>query len=198
MRQSLSTQTDGSFLPLDVNTSTLIHRAQDDVNEYVRVIGFNRGKRVRNVCFIFNDTEAVYTSVQPTGNAQILLPDIPLYNAANGIEIYAALKQPISAWNIPDSLDNLIILDNGKVAGLVISNITASSGAQPLLIHVQDSRRSHTDIDPTKGAEAILEIFSTNGSVAVEIINPGHSLVNGHIQSSLHSGVYFYGDIFIE
>jgi hypothetical protein len=61
----------------------------------------------------------------------------------------------------------------------VVTNVSADTDAQPLLIHVQDSRRSSTDIDPDKGSEAIIEIYQTNGSVAVEILKSGFNLLNG-------------------
>ena len=198
MRHPLSTYTDGSFLPLDTVSSTLVHRADANTSTtYVRIIGYNRGKRVRKVSFIFNDEEAIYASVQPTGNAQILVPDIPLYNNGN-IDVYSSLKQSVSAWNIPDNIDDIVLLDNGQVVGIVVTNVSADTDAQPLLIHVQDSRRSSTDIDPDKGSEAIIEIYQTNGSVAVEILKSGFNLLNGSTQTDLRSGVYFYGDIFVE
>lgn len=198
MRHPLSTYTDGSFLPLDTALSTLVHRQDANTSTtYVRIMGYNRGKRVRNVSFIFNDEEAIYASVQATGNAQILVPDIPLYNNTS-IDVYCSLKQSVSAWNIPDNINDIILLENGQVVGIVVANISANTDAQPLLIHVQDSRRSTTDIDPDKGSEAIIEIYQTNGSVAVEILKSGFNLLSDNIQTDLRSGIYFYGDIFVE
>lgn len=197
MRYSLSTHTDGSYLPLDINTSTLAHR--EDANSgtrYIRIIGFNRGKRSRNISFNFNDVEALYATVQPTGNPQILVPDIPMYNNGTGIDIYASLRQSALAWTFPQNIEETIVLDQGRVIGLALSNFTADSSAQPLLIHVTDSRRSNSDIDTSKGSDSIIEIYQTNGSIAVEVIEPGYNFESGSLRVSLKSAVYFYGDIF--
>jgi len=168
----------------------------DSGTRYIRIIGFNRGKTSRNISFTFNDVEAIYATVQPTGNSQILVPDIPIYNNGNGIDIYASLRQSVLAWNIPQNIEDLIVLDQGIVTGIVISNITANLSAQPLLIHVTDSRRSDTDVDPSKGSEAILEIHQTNGSVSVQVIESGYNLESGNLRVSLNSGIHIYGDIF--
>jgi len=197
MRYSLSTHTDGAFLSIDTNTSTLIHR--EDINSgtrYIRIIGFNRGKRTRSISFSFNDVEALYSTVQPTGNPQILVPDVPIYNTGTGIDIYTSLKQVALAWTFPQNLEEMIVLDQGEVVGLSLSNITADPSAQPLLIHVTDSRRSNTDVDPSKGSDAILEIYQTNGSIAVEIIEAGYNFESVSLRVSLNSGIYIYGDIF--
>lgn len=199
MRYSLSTHTDGSYLPLDINTSTLVHR--EDANtgtRYIRVVGFNRGKRARNISFSFNDVEALYATVQPTGNSQILVPDIPIYNNGTGIDIYASLRQSALAWTLPQNIENTIVLNNGEVIGLDLSNFAADASAQPLLVHVTDSRRSNTDVDPSKGSDAIIEIYQTNGSIAVEIIEPGYKFESGSLRVSLKSAVYIYGDIFVD
>lgn len=199
MRYSLSTHTDGSFLPIDTSTSTLVHR--EDANSgtrYIRIIGFNRGKLSRNISFIFNDVEALYATVQPTGTPQILVPDIPIYNNGNGIDIYTSLRQSALSWTLPQNLEETIVLDQGKVVGLVLSNVLSDSSAQPLLMHVTDSRRSNTDVDPSKGSDAILEIYQENGSIAIEVIEPGYNLETGNLRVSLNSAVYIYGDIFIE
>lgn len=198
MRYFLSTYTDGSYLPLDVSTSTLVHRenANSGTTRYIRVNGFNRGKRARNIAFSFNDVEALYSTVQPTGNHQILVPDIPLYNNGSGIDMYASLRQSALAWTLPQNIEDTIVLNNGEVIGLDLSNFAADSSAQPLLVHVEDSRRSNTDVDPSKGSDAIIEIYQTNGSIAVEIIEPGYKFESGSLRVSFKSGVYIYGDIF--
>lgn len=199
MRYSLSTYTDGSFIELDTSVSTLVHREDAEVGtRYVRIVGFNRGKRSRSISFTFNDTEAVYATVQPNGTPQILVPDIPIYNNGNGIDIYTSLRQSALAWNIPENINDLIVLDQGKVVGIVLSNLSASSSAQPILLHVTDSRRSDTDMDPSKGSESIIELYQNNGSVALEIINSGHNLADGNLLVRLKSGVYIYGDIFAD
>lgn len=197
MRYSLSTYTDGSFLPLDHDTSTLVHR--EDANSgtrYIRINGFNRGKRARNISFSFNDVEALYATVQPTGTPQILVPDIPVYNTGTGIDIYASLRQSVQAWTLPQNIQENIALDQGKVVGIIVSGFVADPSAQPLLIHVTDSRRSNTDIDPSKGSDAIIEIYQKNGSIAVEIIDPGYNFETEYLRVSLSSSVYIYGDIF--
>lgn len=199
MRYSLSTHTDGSYIPLDISTSTLVHR--EDANtgtRFIRVIGFNRGKKGRNISFSFNDVEALYATVQPTGNSQILVSDIPLYNNGTGIDIYASLRQSALAWTLPQNIENNIVLNNGEVIGLDISNFAADASAQPLLVHVTDSRRSNTDVDPSKGSDAIIEIYQTNGSIAVEIIEPGYNFESGSLCVSFKSAVYIYGDIFVD
>ena len=197
MRYSLSIHTDGSYIPIDTNTSTLVHREDaDSGTRYVRIVGFNRGKRSRNISFSFNDVEALYATVQPTGNPQILVPDIPIYNNGSGIDIYTSLRQSALAWTIPENIEESIVLDQGKVVGLDVSNFTADVSAQPLLVHITDSRRSNTDVDPSKGSEAILEIYQTNGSIAVEVIEVGYSFERGNLRVSLNSAVYIYGDIF--
>jgi hypothetical protein len=197
MRYSLSTHTDGSFLSLDHDTSTLVHR--EDANSgtrYIRIVGFNRGKRARNVSFSFNDVEALYVTVQPTGTPQILVPDIPIYNTGTGIDIYASLRQSVQAWTVPENMHENIALDQGKVVGIVLSGFAADTSAQPLLIHVTDSRRSNTDVDPSKGSDAIIELYQKNGSIAIEIIDPGYNFDNEHLRVNLSSSVYIYGDIF--
>ena len=199
MRYSLSTHTDGSYLPLDISTSTLVHR--EDANtgtRFIRVIGFNRGKKARNISFIFNDVEALYATVQPTGNSQILVPDIPLYNNGTGIDIYTSLRQSALAWTLPQNIENNIVLNDGEVIGLDLSNFAADASAQPLLVHVTDSRRSNTDVDPSKGSDAIIEIYQTNGSIAVEIIEPGYNFESESLRVSFKSAVYIYGDIFVD
>lgn len=199
MRYSLSTHTDGSYLPIDINTSTLVHR--EDANSgtrYIRIIGFNRGKRARNISFTFNDVEALYATVQPTGNPQILVPDMPLYNNGTGIDIYTSLRQSELAWTLPQNIENTIVLDQGRVVGLALSNFTADSSAQPLLVHVTDSRRSHSDVDPSKGSDSIIEIYQTNGSIAVEVIEAGFNFESGSLRVILKSAVYIYGDIFLD
>lgn len=197
MRYSLSTHTDGSYLPLDASSSVLVHReVAGSATRYIRIVGFNRGKIPRNITFSFNDVEAIYATVQPTGNPQILVPDVPIYNSGSGIDIYASLKQSALAWNIPQNIEDLIVLDQGRVIGIVLTNIIANESAQPLLIHITDSRRSNTDVDPSKGSEAILEIHQTNGSVSVKVIESGYNLQNGNLRVSLNSGIYVYGDIF--
>jgi hypothetical protein len=197
MRYSLSTHTDGSYLPIDINTSTLVHR--EDANSgtrYIRIIGFNRGQRARNISFSFNDVEALYATVQPTGNPQILIPDIPIYNNGIGLDIYSSLKQSVFAWILPQNIEDTIVLDQGRVVGLDTSTFTVDSSAQPLLVHVSDSRRSNTDVDPSKGSEAIIEIYQTNGSIAVEVVEAGYNFESGSLRVSLKSAVYIYGDIF--
>ena len=199
MRYSLSTHTDGSYLPLDIDTSTLIHR--EDANSgtrYIRIIGFNRGKRARNISFSFNDVEALYATVQATGNPQILVPDIPIYNNGIGIDIYASLKQSALAWTFPPNIEDTIVLSQGKVVGLDLSNFTADASAQPLLIHVTDSRRSITDLDQSKGSNSIIEIYQTNRSIAVEVIDPGYNFESGSLRVSFKSAVYIFGDIFVD
>lgn len=197
MRNPLSSYTDGSFVPLDTTSSTLVHREDaGPATKYLRVVGFNRGRRSRDVSFLLNDEEALYASVQPSGSAQLLVPDLPVYNS--GVEVYASLRQPVSAWGLPEDLSSLIVLEGGAVIGVIIANVTASVDAQPILVHVQDSRRPATDIDPGKGSEAIVELYQRNGSVAVDIIQRGHSLAGGDIQARVHSGVFIYGDIFSE
>lgn len=199
MRYSLSTHTDGSYLPLDINTSTLVHR--EDANSgtrYIRVIGFNRGKKARNISISFNDAEALYATVQPTGNSQILVPDVPIYNNGTGIDIYASLRQSALAWTLPQNIEDTIVLNQGEIVGIDLSNFAADASAQPLLIHVTDSRRSNTDVDPSKGSDSILEIYQTNGSIAVEVIEPGYNFESGSLRVSLKSAVYIYGDIFLD
>jgi len=199
MRYSLSTNTDGSYLPLDINTSTLVHR--EDANSgtrYIRIIGFNRGKKARNISFSFNDVEAIYTTVQPTGNSQILVPDIPIYNNGTGIDIYASLRQSALAWTFPQNIENTIVLNHDKVVGIDLSNFAADASAQPLLVHVTDSRRSNTDVDPSKGTDSIMEIYQINGSIAVEVIEPGYNFESGNLRVSFKSAVYIYGDIFLD
>ena len=197
MRYSLSTHTDGSFVPVDYNTSTLVHR--EDANSgtrYVKVVGFNRGKRPRNISFSFNDTEALYATVQPTGTPQILVPDIAIYNIGSGIDIYASLRQSAQAWTLPQNIEENIAIDQGKVVGLVLTGFVADPSAQPLLIHVTDSRRSNVDVDPSKGSDAIIEIYQNNGSISVEIIDSGYNFEIENLRVSLVSGIYIYGDIF--
>lgn len=197
MRYPLSTHTDGSFLTIDTSLATLVHREDTESGtRYIKVVGFNRGKRARNLSFTFNDTEAVYATVQPGGNPQILVPDIPIFNQGSGIDIYASIRQSVFAWSIPDALIDLVVLDEGKAIGLVSSNITADASAQPMLLHVTDSRRSDTDIDPSKGSDAIIEIYQKNTSIFVEILEAGYNLVHGNITVSLKSGVYIYGNTF--
>ena len=199
MRYSLSNYTDGSYLSLDVNTSTLLHR--EDANSgtrYIRVIRFNRGKRARNISFTFNNVEALYATVQPTGNSQILVPDIPIYNTGTGIDIYASLRQSALAWTFPQNIEDTIVLNNGEVVGIDLSNFVADESAQPLLVHITDSRRSNTDVDPSKGSESILEIYQTNGSIDVEVIEHGYNFERGSLRVSFKSAVYIYGDIFLD
>ena len=197
MRYSLSTHTDGSYLPLDAYSSTLVHREDAGAGtRYIRIVGFNRGKRPRNISFSMNDVEAIYATVQPTGNSQILVPDIPIYNNGSGIDIYASVRQSVLAWNIPQNIEDLIVVEQGAVIGIVVSNFTADESAQPLLIHVTDSRRSDTDVDISKGSEAILEIHQTNGSVAVEVVEAGYNLESGNLRVNFNSGIHIYGDIF--
>lgn len=197
MRYSLSTNTDGSYIPMDINNSTLVHREDTKSGtRYIRIIGFNRGKRARNISFTFNDVEALYATVQPTGNPQILIPDMPIYNNGNGIDIYTSLRQSALAWTLPQNIEDTIVLDQGKVVGLALSKFTADSSAQPLLVHVTDSRRSNTDVDPSKGSDSIIEIYQINGSIAVEVIEAGYNFESGSLRVSLTTAVYIYGDIF--
>ena len=197
MRYPLSTYTDGSYLPIDINASTLVHREDANLGtRYIRIIGFNRGKRARNISFTFNDVEALYATVQPTGNPQILIPDMPIYNNGNGIDIYTSLRQSALAWTLPQNIEDTIVLDQGRVVGVALSNFTADSNAQPLLVHVTDSRRSNSDVDPSKGSDAIIEIYQTNGSVAVEVIEAGYNFESESLRVNLSSSVYIYGDIF--
>ena len=124
MRYSLSTHTDGSYLPLDMNTSTLVHRENaNSGTRYIRVIGFNMGKRARNISFSFNDVEALYATVHPTGNSQLLVPDIPILNNGNGIDMYASLRQSALAWTLPQNIEDTIVLNHGEVVGLSLIHI---------------------------------------------------------------------------
>jgi hypothetical protein len=196
-RSSLSTFTDGSYISLDASVSTLIHRETAATNtSFIKISGFNRGKRTRNITFLFDDTEALYASVQPTGSSQILVPDVPIYNTGTGIDIYATLRHSTSSWQLPDDLKDIITISNGKLLGVILTGVSATANAQPILLHVKDSRRSNTDIDINKGSEAIIELFQVNGSVAVEIIYPGYNLVHDNIDVHIHSGVYLFGNVF--
>lgn len=197
MRAALSTNTDGSFLPLEPQSVTLLHREQaTSGTRYLRVSGFNIGKRARKITFLFNDVDSVYATVQPTGVPQILVPDLPLYNSGSGIDIYASLKQSVSSWTFPENLNDLVLLQDGSVAGIILANVTATNDAQPILIHIEDSRRTDGDVDPQKGSEAILELYQVNGSIGVDIIFSGYNLLSDSLQASVSSGVYLFGDIF--
>lgn len=199
MRYPLSTYTDGSFIHINTSASTLVHTEASDVGtKYIRIIGFNRGRKSRNISFQFNDTNAVFVTVQPTGNPQILIPDIPIYNHSNTLNIHTSLRQSSDAWNIPDNMSDLIVLNQGQVIGITASSVTADVSAQPILLHIQDSRRTDTDIDHLKGSESIIELYQTNGIIALDIIEPGQNLVYGNLRVFPNSGVYIYGDIFVD
>ena len=199
MRQPLSTYTDGSFMALHPTSLTLIHNeAANTETAYVRIVGFNRGRRARNITFVFNGDEAIYASVQPSGGPQLLVPDLPVYNSGSGMQVHASLRQQPGAWTLPDNLADIIILQGGEVAGLFISNITATTDAQPLLLHIQDSTRAATDIDPNKGSDAIVELYQTSGAVAVDVVDSGHNLAVGSLLVNIQSGIFVYGDVFKE
>tara|TARA_Y100000741_G_scaffold321710_1_gene271016 strand:+ start:570 stop:1169 length:600 start_codon:yes stop_codon:yes gene_type:complete len=195
-REQLSTFTDGSFLALDPTESVLIHTDTTHSRKYIRLSGFNRGKRARSVSFSFNGVESIFASVQPTGSSQLLIPNLQLYNPGTGIDVTAALRQSPSAWTLPVDLPSVIAISNGSVTGLLLTSFAASVDAQPILLTVSDSRRMATDIDPTKGSEAIIEVYQNNGSIAVEVITAGYNLSNTDMDVTVSSGVYFFGDIF--
>lgn len=197
MRTNLSTYINGSFLPVSFLQRTLVHVEDTSSNvKYIRVVGFNVGKRQRNVVFSFNNVNAIWASVQPTGNPQILLPDIPVYNSGNGVKIDISMDHGIDAWQFPNDIANIVAVEDGRVIGVSTLNIMATSNAQPVIVHVEDSMRSNTDIDPLKGSEAIVELYQIDGIVRVDILNQGYGLTSDNLSVQVLTGVYFYGDIF--
>ena len=196
-REALSTFTDGTFLELAALTSTLVHRETSTTGmNYLRLSGFCRGRKPRKLAFLFNDTTALYATLQPTGSTQLLVPNLPLYNTGNGIDIYCALDQSSSAWTLPTNLQELLIISEGHVTGMLLGPIATTPNAQPILVTVRDSRRSDGDIDPDKGSEALLELSQDNSSVSVTVIHPGYQLLPDSIQTTVSSGVWLCGDVF--
>ena len=195
-RTQLSTFTDGSFLALDPTTPILVHTDTTPEKKYLRISGFNRGRRARNISFSFNDVESMFASVQPTGSSQLLIPNLQLYNPGTGLDITAALRQSSSAWTLPVDLAPVIAISSGSVTGLLLTSFAATIDAQPILLTVSDARRTFSDLDPTKGSEAILELHQENGSISVDVLTPGYNLSGSDINVTISSGVYLFGDIF--
>ena len=196
-RETLSTFTDGTFLEPAALTSTLVHRELSITGmNYLRLSGFCRGHKPRKLVFLFNDTEALYATVQPTGSTQLLIPNLPLYNTGTGIDIYCALDQSSGAWALPHNLHEVIIIGEGRVTGMLLSQITATANAQPILVTIRDSRRADGDIDPDKGSDALLELSQDNSSVSVTVIQPGYQLLPDYMHAAASSGVWLCGDVF--
>lgn len=196
-RNQLSSFTDGSFLTVDVFLSSLIHREQTSDIKYLRISGFNRGKRPRNLVFSFNDSAYVYSSVK-SGASQMLIPGVPMYNSGTGIDVYVSVRHSVGAWSLPSNLSDVVVLNNGSVSGIYINSVSASVDAQPILLIITDSTRTDSDVDPSKGTEAIIELFQQNGIVSTEIIQEGYNFVPDSLHIKMSSGVFLFGDVFQE
>lgn len=215
-RAPLSTFVNGSFLPIDAFAPTLVHTDTLAEKKYVRVSGFNRGRKARAVVVDIDGVPCIHASVQPTGSFQLLVPNLPLYNSPEaGIDVHVAVRhqqQPGAAdaaapWTLPSAalLASAVQLDaDGRVVGLAVQSFAATADAQPILVVVEDARRSADeaggsadDVDPAKGSEAIVELSQQNGSIGVEVIRPGHNFAQEHLRARVTSGLFVVGSVLI-
>ena len=196
-RRRLSTFNGGAFLPLDPFAPTVVHRDALEITRYVRVSGFNRGARARAVSFVINGTEALYSAVQPNGNSQLLMPNLPLYNTGGaGLEIHAR-SSGAGAWTLRDDMQHAVVLRDGRVDGIMPNGLAASADAQPILLIITDARRTGGNaLDPRLGGEAIVELYPLDGgSVGADVLASGGNFEYAHLHVHVSSGVFLLGDL---
>ncbi len=198
VRTQLDTFVDGSFLEVDAFVSTLVHRASGAGTHYLKISGFNRGLQPRRLNFTIGDQSSVFATLQPTGNTQLLVPHLPLFNTGTGLDIFASMQQSVNAWSLPTDLTSVVNLQGGRVVGIITLNISALNDAQPILLIITDSRRATGDLDVSKGTEAIVELHQQNGSIGINILNSGENMDGLFVSVTASSGVFLYGDVISE
>lgn len=197
VRHQLSTFDGGRFVSLDVSSSTLLHTINTEGTHFIRISGFNRGRRDRKISFLFDNQETVFTTVKPTGNSQLLLPHIPIFNAL-GMTASAKIQHSTNAWTFPLDLTQMVNIDNGSVLAVVVLNVIATPDAQPVLLKVSDSRRDNNSAVAGLGREALIELYVENSTVAFEILDGGEGLHGSFLKVDLLTGIFLFGDVFVE
>ena len=81
---------------------------------------------------------------------------------------------------------------------VVVLNVIATPDAQPVLLKVSDSRRDNNSAVAGLGREALIELYVENSTVAFEILDGGEGLHGSFLKVDLLTGIFLFGDVFVE
>lgn len=198
VKHQLSTFVDGSDIELAPFGNTLLHNAQYQETQYIKLSAFNRGIRPRALSVLLDEKVVLYATVNGQGNNQLIVPYFPIYNITSSLPIHVRMRHDDHAWTVPVELSDTLLVDEGRLSGVNLEAYQAGAGAQPIMLFVKDTRRSHIDLDATLGTEGLIELHEQNGNVLVDVIKSGEGFMLGYLSVQTISGIYINGDLISE
>lgn len=195
-REELSTYTDGSLIEMKFDEDVLIHYASGERTQYINLSMYNQGSAHRDVIVKIGSSE-LNIRVNSTKRIQKVLPNLRLYNIGSGIAISCSPNNK-TAWTLPDNIQDTITILNGSISSINTTSFTCTFDSIPLLLHVTDSRRSNTDIDPNKGTVGIIELNKVNGVINFNIIDQGRAFDQNNLAVSKKYGILVFGSLLCE
>jgi hypothetical protein len=206
-RTQLSSYTDGRPHALSFSSSDTLHTVSSSGTHYVYVSMYNMGALARDVKLAVagssTSSEMTVTLRGGAKNTQLVLPGLPLYNPGSGVTVSASLAHTSAGaavgWSFPTALADSITVSNGQVVGLSTTGISVVAGSQPVLVVVTDARRGATDVDPSKGTTAIIELNAISHDViTVSVLHSGRDFSTLQLVATPHSGVIATGYVLQE